>query len=164
MINALLVVTGVLVVLGIVFAEPLVRAVRREHYAAVPGKLELTVQLDADHAAVPDVRRARRGGHGDAELAAPLLHPGAVAGDVQRGDDRLRVRAGAADAARSACQPIAAIAIGTLLGGLAQLALQWPTLRARGLPLSTGARLARPGLRRMLLLMGPGTSAWRPRR
>ena len=43
-INALLVVTGVLVVLGIVFARPLVGAFAAD-YASVPGKLELTVPL-----------------------------------------------------------------------------------------------------------------------
>ena len=42
--NALLVVTGVLVVAGIVFARPLVGAFAAD-YAAVPGKLELTVLL-----------------------------------------------------------------------------------------------------------------------
>ncbi len=39
---------------------------------------------------------------------------------------------------RSASHPIVGIAVGTLLGGVAQLALQWPTLRARGLPLPAG--------------------------
>ena len=38
-------------------------------------------------------------------------------------------------------EPIVAIAIGTLLGGVAQLALQWPTLHREGFryrPISTG--------------------------
>ncbi|MEQ1575718.1 MAG: lipid II flippase MurJ, partial [Vicinamibacterales bacterium] len=43
-INALLVITGGLVVLGIVFAEPLVTAFAGD-YADVPGKLALTVLL-----------------------------------------------------------------------------------------------------------------------
>ena len=43
-INALLVVTGILVVLGILFARPLVGAFAAD-YADVPGKLELTVLL-----------------------------------------------------------------------------------------------------------------------
>jgi putative peptidoglycan lipid II flippase len=42
--NALLVVTGVLVVAGIVFAPPLI-GVYAGDFASVPGKLELTVQL-----------------------------------------------------------------------------------------------------------------------
>src|SRR3982751_523712 len=43
-INALLIVTGAIVVLGIIFAEPLVR-VFAPGFAEVPGKLELTVHL-----------------------------------------------------------------------------------------------------------------------
>ena len=43
-INALLLITGVLVILGIVFAEPLTRWLA-PGYAQVPGKLELTGQL-----------------------------------------------------------------------------------------------------------------------
>ena len=43
-INALLVITAVLVVLGIVFARPLVGAFAAD-YASVPGKLDLTVSL-----------------------------------------------------------------------------------------------------------------------
>src|SRR5206468_3984246 len=42
--NALLVVTGILVIVGIVFARPLVGAFAGD-YARVPGKLELTVLL-----------------------------------------------------------------------------------------------------------------------
>src|SRR4029450_11142796 len=43
-INALLVVTGVLVVIGIAFAGPITYAMAKE-FARVPGKLELTAQL-----------------------------------------------------------------------------------------------------------------------
>src|SRR5262245_3786059 len=42
--NALLIVTGALVMAGIVFAEPLVTLYAAD-YAHVPGKLELTVRL-----------------------------------------------------------------------------------------------------------------------
>jgi putative peptidoglycan lipid II flippase len=44
-INALLITTGTLVVVGIVFAEPLVRALTAADFALVPGKLALTVML-----------------------------------------------------------------------------------------------------------------------
>ncbi len=54
--------------------------------------------------------------------------------------------------------PIAGIAIGTLLGGLGQIALQWPVAPARGLPLPAGHWTSRdPELREILRLMGPGT-------
>src|SRR5688500_7333063 len=42
--NALLLITGAVVIAGIVFAEPLVRVLAAD-YAQVPGKLELTVRL-----------------------------------------------------------------------------------------------------------------------
>jgi putative peptidoglycan lipid II flippase len=53
-------------------------------------------------------------------------------------------------------QPIAAIAIGTLLGGVAQLALQWPALHKEGFRYRAEVDWRDDGLRRMLTLMGPG--------
>src|SRR5262249_48291765 len=43
-VNALLIVTGVLVVLGVIFAAPLAGSYARK-FAAIPGKLELTIEL-----------------------------------------------------------------------------------------------------------------------
>ena len=54
-------------------------------------------------------------------------------------------------------EPIVAIAIGTLLGGVAQLAMQWPTLHSEGFRYRVEIDWRDPGLRRMLTLMGPGT-------
>ena len=53
--------------------------------------------------------------------------------------------------------PVASIAIGTLLGGIGQIALQWPGLRAEGFRHRFVLDFSDPGLRRILLLMGPGT-------
>jgi putative peptidoglycan lipid II flippase len=55
-------------------------------------------------------------------------------------------------------EPIVAIAIGTLLGGVAQLALQWPTLRKEGFAYRPQVDWRDEGLRRILVLMGPGTA------
>ena len=44
-VNALMVVTGALVLLGIIFAEPLILAFAAEQYTSSPEKLALTVQL-----------------------------------------------------------------------------------------------------------------------
>jgi len=52
---------------------------------------------------------------------------------------------------------IAGIAIGTLLGGAAQLALQWPLLRREGFRYRPALDWRDEGLRRVLLLMGPST-------
>jgi putative peptidoglycan lipid II flippase len=54
-------------------------------------------------------------------------------------------------------EPVAAIAVGTLLGGVAQLALQWPTLRREGFSYRPVLDWTDEGLRRILVLMGPGT-------
>src|SRR4029079_14987812 len=53
--------------------------------------------------------------------------------------------------------PIAAIAIGTLLGGLGQMALQWPLLRKEGFRYRPVVDFRDPDLREVLRLMGPGT-------
>jgi putative peptidoglycan lipid II flippase len=49
------------------------------------------------------------------------------------------------------------LAIGTLLGGVAQLALQWPLLRKEGFAWRPTLKWTDEGLRRVLVLMGPGT-------
>jgi putative peptidoglycan lipid II flippase len=53
--------------------------------------------------------------------------------------------------------PIAGIAIGTLLGGLGQILLQWPLLRREGFRYQPLLDFRDPDLRRILSLMGPGT-------
>ena len=52
---------------------------------------------------------------------------------------------------------IAAVAFGTLAGGVGQVALQWPVLRAEGFRYRPILDLRDPELRTILRLMGPGT-------
>lgn len=52
-------------------------------------------------------------------------------------------------------EPIIGMAIGTLLGGMAQYGCQWPSLRKIGLRFRPDFDLSDPGMRQMLLLMGP---------
>jgi putative peptidoglycan lipid II flippase len=59
--------------------------------------------------------------------------------------------------ARAGWPPITAIAIGTLVGGLAQLSLQWPLLHRQGFRYEPVLHWREEGLRRILLMMGPGT-------
>ena len=54
-------------------------------------------------------------------------------------------------------QPITIVAIATLVGGLGQLAIQWPPLRKEGFRYQPVLDFKDEGLRRVLLLMGPGT-------
>jgi putative peptidoglycan lipid II flippase len=53
--------------------------------------------------------------------------------------------------------PIAAMGIGVLVGGLGQLALQWPSLHKEGYRYRPVLDFREPGLQRVLILMGPGT-------
>ena len=123
-INALLLVTGVVVILGIVFARPLVGALAAD-YASVPGKLELTVLLTRimlPFLTLVAIAAALMGMLNSLHLFfIPALAPAMfnVATIVCALTlVPVMVRAG--------WPPITAIAIGTLVGGLAQLSLQWP--------------------------------------
>jgi len=53
--------------------------------------------------------------------------------------------------------PIAAVAIGVLVGGLAQWAVQWPLLRREGFRYTPALDWRDERLRNVLMLMGPGT-------
>ena len=155
-INTLIVVTGVLVALGIVFAEPLVSALSAEAYTADPAKLALTVQL--------------------ARVMLPTLVFIAIAAALMGMLNSLQhffvpaVSPAMFNVVTIVCAftlvplmpamglaPIVAIAIGTLLGGVAQTALQWPTLRGEGFRYRPVLDVRDEGLRRVLVLMGPGT-------
>ena len=154
-INALLLITGALALLAILFAEPLVGAFAGD-YEHVPGKLGLTVSLT--------------------RTMAPFLTLVAVAAACMGMLNSLRhffipaLSPATFNVATVLCAllltpamsavglpPIASIAIGTLVGGVGQIALQWPALRAEGYRHRFVLDLRDPGLHRILLLMGPGT-------
>ena len=155
-INALIVVTGVLVVLGIVFADPLVRLLADETYTANPAKLSLTIDLA--RIMLPSLLFIA--------LAAALmgmlnsLHHYFIPALSPAMFNVMTIVCAFALVpllGRMGIAPITAIAIGTLLGGIAQLALQWPTLRREGFRYRLTLDWRDEGLRRVLLLMGPGT-------
>ncbi len=154
-INALLLVTGGLVLLGILFAYPITHAIA-PHFARTPGELELTTQLTrimlpflttvaASVAMMGMLNSLRR-------FFIPALAPAMF------------------NVATIVCAfalvpvmphlglpPIMAIAIGTLVGGLGQMALQWPILRREGFRYRAVVDFKDPDLREVLRLMGPGT-------
>jgi putative peptidoglycan lipid II flippase len=155
-INALIVTTGVLVVLGIIFAEPLVTALAAEEYTRDPEQMALTILL--------------------ARVMLPTLVLIAIAAALMGMLNSLQhffvpafspamfnvvtiICAFALVPVMPAAglAPIVAIAIGTLLGGVAQTALQWPTLRGEGFRYRPILNVRDEGLRRVLILMGPGT-------
>jgi putative peptidoglycan lipid II flippase len=154
-INALLLITSVLVVLGIVFASPIVNTIAAG-YAEVPGKLELTIMLT--------------------RIVLPFLILVAIAAAVMGMLNSLQrffipaLSPAMFNVAIIACAvflvpampgvglpDIAAIAIGAVIGGVLQLALQWPALRREGFRYRPTVDWHDEGLHRVLLLMGPGT-------
>ena len=154
-INALLATTGVLVVAGILFAHPIV-SVFAHDYAVVPGKLELTVLL--------------------ARMMLPFLMLVALAAACMGMLNSLHhffipsLAPAMFNIATIVCAltlvpvmprlglpPIAAIAVGAIVGGLGQLFIQWPLLRREGYRYEPFLDWKQDGLRRVLLLMGPGT-------
>lgn len=157
LINVLAVVTGGLVVAGIVFAEPLTRLVAGD-YQAVPGKFELTVLLTrivlpfltlvAIAAACMGMLNSLR------RFFVPAVSPAAynvclIASAVVVAP--LMPQTGAA--------PIAVLAAGVLAGGGGQIAVQWWALRREGFRWRPGLGLADRGLREIVGLMGPATVA-----
>lgn len=157
LINVLAVVTGGLVVAGIVFAEPLTRLLAGD-YQAVPGKFELTVLLTrivlpfltlvAIAAACMGMLNSLR------RFFVPAVSPAAynvclIASAVVAAP--LMPQAGTA--------PIAVLAAGVLAGGGGQIAVQWWALRREGFRWRPGLGLADRGLREIVGLMGPATVA-----
>ena len=155
-INALLITTGTLVVLGMVFTEPIIRLLTAADYALVPGKLELTVTL--------------------ARVMLPLLALIAIAAALMGMLNSLHhffipaLSPAMFNVATILCavaivpfagsmglQPITLIAISTLAGGMAQLAIQVPPLRREGFRWHAVLDWRDAGLQRVLRLMGPGT-------
>jgi putative peptidoglycan lipid II flippase len=153
--NALLIVTFLLVVVGLVFTRQIVTLYAAD-FAGVPGKLELTIQLtrvmlpflitvvaatvamgmlnSLHHYFVPAVSTAifNLATIGCAFALVPVM----VRLDVPG---------------------IMAIAVGVLLGGFGLVLVQWPPLRREGFRYSPAFDPRDPALRELLLLMGPGT-------
>lgn len=153
--NALVLVTGVLVLAGMLAAEPLV-GVLAGRFAEVPGKFELTVSLT--RIMLPFLMCA--------SLAAACM-------GMLNALDRYLVPALApavfniaSIATTLAAIPVLAwlgfpliyaMAVGVIAGGLGQVLIQLPALRREGFRHAAVLDPAEPGLRQVLLLMGPGT-------
>ena len=154
-INALLLTTGAIVVLGIFFAEPLVRLFASE-FSDVPGKIELTIYLTRivfpflTFVAIAAVLMGMLNslGHFFVPALSPAMFNVAVI-VMSLGLIPFSDNIGVA--------PITIVAIATLVGGVAQLVIQWPPLRGEGFHYRPVLDLKDEGLHRVLLLMGPGT-------
>jgi putative peptidoglycan lipid II flippase len=153
--NGLAIVTGVFVLAGLVYAPAIVRVFAAD-FGTVPGKLEQTVQLArivlpfltlvAVAAALMGMLNAL--GHFFVPALSPALFN--VASIVV-------VIVFVPMAASLGMDPIVVVAIGTVVGGLAQVVVQWPPLRREGFVYRPVIDVGDEALRRVLLLMGPGT-------
>jgi putative peptidoglycan lipid II flippase len=154
-VNGLLLVTSLLVVLGIIFAEPLSRAYAGE-FQQIPGKLELTIELTrinmpfltlvaiaaAFMGMLNTVRRFVVPAFAPATYNLVFIACTVLLVPVLR---------------REGLEPAIALCAGTLLGGVAQAAMQWPALRREGYRHEWTLDFRDRRLREVLRLMGPAT-------
>ena len=155
LLNTLLLTTGAIVIGGVVFARPLITMYAGD-FASVPGKLELTVRLTRvvlPFLTMVAVAAAAMGMLNSLHhYFVPALSPAMfnVATIVL-------VVVLAPLTPRFGLPPIMAVAIAALAGGLGQIAIQWPALRREGFRYQRLFDPRDPGLRRVLILMAPGT-------
>lgn len=157
-INALIVVTGIIVTLGILFAGPLAR-LYAEGFANEPdGAAKLALTTDLTQILFPflllvAVAVAQAGMLNSLRrFFIPALSPAMYNVAVIASAFLLVPYCPALG-----LDPIAGIAIGAVVGGLMQIVVQWPSLRAEGFRYRPVLDFKDPGLREVLLLMGPGT-------
>jgi len=152
-INFLLVTVSAVCLLGILFADRIV-PLMAPGFGQVPGKLELTTQMTqimtpflllvALAAAVMGVLNTRRIFFIPA-IAPTMLNLGLIASGFVL----------APLCPRFGLQPIVGMAIGVLLGGLGQLAIQLPALFAQGFRWRPAVSFRDPGVLRIVTLMAP---------
>lgn len=157
LINALIVVTGLIVLVGMVFARPLTELIAGD-YADVPGKLDLTVTLTRillPFLTLVAVAAALMGMLNSLNrFFTPALSPAMFNVGII-----LSALVLVPFAPAFGLDPIIAIAVGALVGGVGQIALQVPTLVREGYRYTATLSPADPGLREILRLVGPGTLA-----
>ena len=154
--NALLVVTGILVVAGMIFAPEITRALADEKFTARQGALPLTTQLTrimlpflttlAVAAAMMGMLNSLR------RFFVPSLSP-----SMFNVASIFSAFAIVPLMPRFGLEPIVGIAIGTLLGGLGQILVQWPSLRREGFRYQPIVSFRDPVVREILRLMAPAT-------
>jgi putative peptidoglycan lipid II flippase len=155
-VTVLVLISGAIVIAGIIFAEPLVQ-VYAGGFRQVPGKIELTIRLTRimfpflAMVAVAAVMMAMLNAlH---RFFIPALSPAMF-------NVATIMCAGIAVplAPQLGIEPIVAIAAGTLIGGLGQILLQWPALRREGFHYRPLLDAQDPWLRQIGRLMVPGVA------
>jgi putative peptidoglycan lipid II flippase len=153
-ITALVLATAGLALLGIVFSEQLVMLVA-SGFAEVPGKLELTILLTRvmfPFLVLVAVAAACMGMLNSLHrFFVPALSPA-----MFNVATILSVLILMPAMPAFGLPPVMAVATGTLIGGLGQIAIQWPLLRREGFRYRPALDRRDEELRQVVMLMGPG--------
>ena len=170
-VNGLAVVVAGLTLLGMWAAPALVEAIA-PGFAAIPGKVELTVHLTrimfpflllVALAAVAMGVLNTRNIFGVPAAASAFFNLGSIVGGLGcaawLAPDYIRgvLGSGAPPDAALAARAITGMAIGTLAGGFLQLAVQVPSLRRVGFRYRPILDFTDPGVRQVMRLMAPAT-------
>jgi putative peptidoglycan lipid II flippase len=154
-ISGLIVVTGIIVLAGILFADPLTRWIA-SGYAKTPGKIELTITLTRimfPFLTMVAVAVAFMGMLNSLKrffipaMAPAMFNVGAI----------VSVYLFVPIMPALGLDMMVGLALGTLLGGLFQMLLQWPSLHREGYRFRFTLKPSDERLREILLLMAPGT-------
>jgi putative peptidoglycan lipid II flippase len=152
--NALLLMTGVLAIAGMLFARPLV-TLYAGSYATVPGKLELTVQMTRVMLPFLVAVAVAAAAMGMLNSLHHFFWPAAATAIFNIVTIVCAFTLGPLMPAIGEPR-IMAIAIAAVLGGAGLVAVQWPSLRREGFRYEPVLDPGDPGLRQVLMLMGPG--------
>ena len=153
--NLLLLVLSLITLVGILCSDWIVDMFAG-HFHSVPGKFELTVLMSQimfpflPLVALAAIAMGTLNSHGRffiPALAPAMFNIGSLVVAIVLYFWLLK----------HGLDPILGMAIGTLSGGLLQLLIQVPLVFKEGFRYSSKLSLRHPGVRRILLLMGPGT-------
>ena len=153
--TALVVVTGVISLVGI-FGAPAMTRFFAGGFAAVPGKLELTIALTRvmfPFLVLVAVAVAMMGMlNALGRFFIPSLSPAMFnVASIVAAVALVPLMPG------WGLDPVMGLAIGVLLGGLGQVLMQWPLLHREGFRFRPDVAPRDPALREILVMMGPGT-------
>lgn len=154
-ITGLVVVTGAIATLGVIFAPEMTRLFA-SGFESVPGKLELTITLTRlmfPFLVLVAVAVAMMGMlNALGRFFIPALSPAMFnVAWIATAIALVPVMP------RFGLDPVMGLAIGVLLGGAGQVLLQWPLLRREGFRLRPEFAPRDPALHEILVMMGPGT-------
>jgi len=153
--NLLVLVLSLITLVGILCSAQIVNMFAG-HFHSVPGKFELTVLMSQimfpflPLVALAAVAMGISNSHGRffiPALAPAMFNIGSLLAAIALYFWLLK----------HGLDPILGMAIGTLVGGLFQLLIQLPTIFKEGFRYSSRLAFRHPGVRRILLLLGPGT-------